>query len=368
MSKTRSRRPSSRSARRSNSSVASPACSSRRATIRLRGLWRLLPLPWAKITSPRRVRRNRQVAAQEDALEIDHDLPRERTRGSRDGRRRRLSIRLGQQRDDLVVRDLCEIPVPASDAVELAGDGVADHLVGRPPAAARQPDASRRGPPRRSALPRAPRSARTAARSVRPVARPSSTTMTVLSWTSRGVRPSRKRSIRRLSSCRSRARIRSNSSWVTPRRRAVAESTTAVPSSATAPMANSGFSGAPSLRTVRTSSGAPSTRATSAATGTPPRGSATTIGRSAASGLRRSASCRPASWRSSNILSQPWSPTAPSPSAGTRICLRVLPEGRGWLGRQVRHRAPPPARGLRARRSQAGPTGLRRIGRGKGLL
>lgn len=54
--------------------------------------------------------------------------------------------------------------------------------------------------------------------------------------------------------------------------RTASPSTTLTSPSASAPIAYSGFAGAPSLRTTTRSSGASSARATSAATGTPPRG------------------------------------------------------------------------------------------------
>ena len=85
---------------------------------------------------------------------------------------------------------------------------------------------------------------------------------------------------------------------------AISTASTAVPSSASAPTASSGFRGAPSLRTASTSTRAPSAAATSTATGTPPRGSAITIGRSNSRGRSRAASCRPASRRFSNMLLQ----------------------------------------------------------------
>ena len=80
---------------------------------------------------------------------------------------------------------------------------------------------------------------------------------------------------------------------MTPRARAVSVSSTRVPSSATAPTASSGFCGAPSLRTVRTSSGASRARAISCATGTPPRGSA--IDDRSCSGQRPESGGQPAS-------------------------------------------------------------------------
>lgn len=53
MSNTFSRSSPSASVSKSSKSVANPASTSVLATNRLRGLWRLLPLPWAKSTTPR---------------------------------------------------------------------------------------------------------------------------------------------------------------------------------------------------------------------------------------------------------------------------------------------------------------------------
>ncbi len=150
----------------------------------------------------------------------------------------------------------------------------------------------------------APRSRRalTAARSVSPVASPSSTTITVRPRTSGGPPTAPNSSVRRPSSRRSRSRTRPISSSVIRSCRAVPWSITGVPPSAIAPMASSGCTGAPSLRTTRTCSGTPRARATSAATGTPPRGSATTTGRRARNAARSGARRRPASRRSRNTM------------------------------------------------------------------
>src|SRR5256885_1094072 len=72
----------------------------------------------------------------------------------------------------------------------------------------------------------------------------------------------------------------------------------ATPPSATAPIPNSGWVGAPTLRATNTSSGASRARATSKATGTPPRGSANTSGDSNSCPPTTEASRRPASIRS----------------------------------------------------------------------
>src|SRR4051812_4114967 len=74
------------------------------------------------------------------------------------------------------------------------------------------------------------------------------------------------------------------------------------PPSATAPTASSFWKGAPILSTSTRSSGACKARAISKPTGTPPRGSASTTGFSSFRISRRSASCRPASCLSANIV------------------------------------------------------------------
>ena len=92
---------------------------------------------------------------------------------------------------------------------------------------------------------------------------------------SRGRSP-RSRNARRCTSARSRLSTSANSASLTCTRRTTRSFTTSVPPSPTAPIANSGWNGTPSLRTTITSSGASSARATSAATGTPPRGNPST--------------------------------------------------------------------------------------------
>src|SRR5215210_1572518 len=73
---------------------------------------------------------------------------------------------------------------------------------------------------------------------------------------------------------------------------------TRTPPVATAPMPNSGWPGAPSLRETNTSSGAPRAREISYPTGTPPLGRAKTTGRSSLKRESFPASRRPASLRS----------------------------------------------------------------------
>src|SRR5215204_1291163 len=85
-----------------------------------------------------------------------------------------------------------------------------------------------------------------------------------------------------------------------PRRLTTSWLRTRTPPAATAPMPNSGWSGAPSLRETNTSSGAPREREISYPTGTPPLGKAKTTGRSSIKRDSFSASRRPASLRSSN--------------------------------------------------------------------
>src|SRR5215212_1612034 len=75
---------------------------------------------------------------------------------------------------------------------------------------------------------------------------------------------------------------------------------TRTPPAATAPIPNSGWPGAPSLRETNTSSGALREREISYPTGTPPLGRAKTTGRSSIKRESFPASRRPASLRSSN--------------------------------------------------------------------
>src|SRR5215211_831344 len=85
-----------------------------------------------------------------------------------------------------------------------------------------------------------------------------------------------------------------------PRRLTTSSLRTRTPPAATAPMPNSGWPGAPSLRETNTSSGASREREISYPTGTPPLGRAKTTGRSSVKRDSFSASRRPASLRSSN--------------------------------------------------------------------
>src|SRR5207253_2228079 len=117
------------------------------------------------------------------------------------------------------------------------------------------------------------RSAATAARIDEPVARPSSTRITVLPRTSGGGRPSRYSRSRRLSSAASASVTASIASSGTGTWPSTSWLSTTTPPLAMAPIASSSWPGTPSLRTRKTSSGASSALATSNATGTPPRGS-----------------------------------------------------------------------------------------------
>ena len=118
----------------------------------------------------------------------------------------------GQQCEHLGVVELGEVPVVLTDRPERVRSAGTDHVVGQPLAAR---DRRRRRPPvrppARSRAP-APRTAVTAARMVAPVARPSSTTMTIRSSTD-GVEPNtvtRARSAS-VSDATTRARARSDS-------------------------------------------------------------------------------------------------------------------------------------------------------------
>src|SRR5215210_154012 len=85
-----------------------------------------------------------------------------------------------------------------------------------------------------------------------------------------------------------------------PRRLTTSRLSTRTPPAATAPMPNSGWPGAPSLRETNTSSGALRDCEISYPTGTPPLGRAKTTGCSSLKRASFSASRRPASLRSSN--------------------------------------------------------------------
>src|SRR5215217_8407968 len=85
-----------------------------------------------------------------------------------------------------------------------------------------------------------------------------------------------------------------------PRRLTTSSLRTRTPPAATAPMPNSGWPGAPSLRETNTSSGAVRAREISYPTGTPPLGRAKIMGRSSLKRDNLPASRRPASLRSSN--------------------------------------------------------------------
>src|SRR5215210_1345163 len=85
-----------------------------------------------------------------------------------------------------------------------------------------------------------------------------------------------------------------------PRRLTTSSFSTRTPPAATAPIPNSGWSGAPSLRETQTSSGARRVREISYPTGTPPLGRAKITGRSFWKRDSFPASRRPASLRSSN--------------------------------------------------------------------
>src|SRR3712207_5192642 len=84
-----------------------------------------------------------------------------------------------------------------------------------------------------------------------------------------------------------------------PRRLTTSSLRTRTPPAATAPMPNSGCSGAPSLRETSTSSGTSRAREISYPTGTPPLGRAKTTVRSSLRWESFPASRRPASLRSS---------------------------------------------------------------------
>ncbi len=94
----------------------------------------------------------------------------------------------------------------------------------------------------------------------------------------------------------------------TPSSRASAWFMNWAPSAVTAPSASSGSMGTPTLRETSTSRSTPSERDTAAATATPPRGMPITSASCPRYEHRRSASCRPASRRSTN----PWKPAGTS--------------------------------------------------------
>src|SRR6266511_1654792 len=153
------------------------------------------------------------------------------------------------------------------------------------------------------------RTASAAARIVAPVARPSSTRITVLPSSCGGPRSR---------SSASTARLLSFS--LLPSLLTSPSSRTSTPPVAIAPIASSECPGTPTLRTTKTSSGAPSAFATSYPTGTPPRGSAstTTSSRPPYSSRSSSARNRPASVRLRNRLV-----CVPTPLMSTRAVLRT---------------------------------------------
>src|SRR6266511_3412025 len=157
------------------------------------------------------------------------------------------------------------------------------------------------------------RATRMAARAVPPVARPSSTMMTVRPPSGSAGRPLRSRTAR--SSTSARSRVSTSASWLsdTPAWWSTSGFRTRTPSSPTAPIPSSGWYGTPSFRTIRTSSGAPSASATSYATRTTSRGRPRTSGDESRRPETRSASCRPASRRSRKGIGPPSLPASPPP-------------------------------------------------------
>ena len=181
MSNTLARSSSSSAVSRSNSSVPSPASFSTPATYRLRGLCRLLPLPWAKTTMPRGALRHGQVPGE------PHGPP----RGARRPRRGPADPqpaagpppaapdgRAGsRQASDLLVGGLGEVGVALADGEEPRRGLDADHLVGVRADPVRHSGGATGTASTTRAAPCA-RATWQAARAVDPVAMPSSTTTT----------------------------------------------------------------------------------------------------------------------------------------------------------------------------------------------
>jgi hypothetical protein len=151
----------------------------------------------------------------------------------------------------------------------------------------------------------------TAATMVAPVAKPSSTKMQRRPATGTAARSR----CRRASSASASARACATIASPPPPSRPTSGRRWVPPRGVTAPIAYSGWSGCPTLRTASASSGSPSALATSAATSTPPRAKPMTTPERIPSCATRSASWRPASLRS----------TKTRPPPGRRRLGKILP-------------------------------------------
>ncbi len=133
MSKTLRRSRSSGRVSRSISSVARPASPSSAATWRLRGLWRPLPLPWAKITSPPEFagRRRSPGSRTPPVAGISTD----RAAGASGGGSPAAvdatvaDAARSSRSDDLRVGGLAEVAVPRADSAQVRRHLQAHHLV-----------------------------------------------------------------------------------------------------------------------------------------------------------------------------------------------------------------------------------------------
>ena len=135
MSKTLARLRSSSGVSRSNSRVASPARFNTSATYRLRGLWRLLPLPCANTTIPVGVLGDREMPGHRHRSGGHLDfLIAQRRVGRADAGDAVPETVAGpiEQRDHLVVGGLGEVAVTLADGEEERGRLQAHHLVGVP--------------------------------------------------------------------------------------------------------------------------------------------------------------------------------------------------------------------------------------------
>ena len=184
-----------------------------------------------------------------------------------------------QQCLHFVVADLREIAIPLRNRQEHFRLFDAHEFVGFHLDRALQPVAGATGTATTTTTRAAPlrRVAAIAARTLQPVAMPSSTRMTVFPFSSSGGRPPRYALMGDSSSFRAAAAT----SWIScsdiPRGFMSERSRTRTLSSAIAPIATSCSHGVPILVTTKTSRGSLSALATAAATGTPPRGSPKTI-------------------------------------------------------------------------------------------
>ncbi len=292
MSKTFARSASSAGVSRSNSRVPRPARFKAAATDRLRGLWRLLPEPWANITTapapPGRARSpdsRTPPASTSTSSAPSAAFPRACAACASCATTSSSEVWVKFSYHSPTARNIC---------------GTDRHTTSSASCSAGRP---RRVPPPARPVPRGPRPV-----PVRPRRRPppwhrSRSRRRPRRPSARGARRGRSprnRRARRSSSASSARSTATRASSRRPLRRTMSSLMTRAPPSPMAPKPSSRWYGTPSLRTTTTSRGAPSVRATSKATGTPPRGRPSTTGPSAFRCRRARARRRPASTRSVN--------------------------------------------------------------------